>query len=376
MRLFSRGFKTQSLRNSLERLLLLPVIFLSAGLCVLVTPYLRCQIETVGPSPQGTIWVSHGRVEGHLALRFSPAGAFSPDSSTLATAAEDKIVLMGLLEASVRKVLRPRVGDITDLQVQSANFLDSGHLFVLATGLMHSKGKSQGGPSPLLGFLWDVERDALSGKVNVVGVGGGFGPARYFPQIGYLALYKDSNFVLWNPATGRGPRIDLPVLSRQPNLYEFSPDGHWLLLAQIEAGGTADPVVVRLSEHRFSESLRGHQGTVLGMAFSRDSTRLMTACEDGKVRIWSAPEWKLLHTLTGHQGPVHWAEFSPDGKWVASGGEDHTVRIWSAEDGKLEQTLKESQDPILTVAFSANGDYLAASAEQTVLVWQRRGSGP
>jgi WD40 repeat protein len=240
---------------------------------------------------------------------------------------------------------------------------------------MHSKGKGQGGPSPLLGFLWDVERDTLSGKVNTVGVGGGFGPARYFPQIGYLALYKDSNFVLWNPATGRGPRIDLPVVSRQPNLYEFSPDGHWLLLAQIEAGGTADPVVVRLSEHRFVDSLRGHQGTVLGMAFSRDSTRVVTACEDGKVRIWSAPEWKLLYTLTGHQGPVHWADFSPDGKWVASGGEDHTVRIWSAEDGKLAQTLKESQDPILTVAFSANGDYLAASAEQTVLVWQRRGSG-
>jgi len=135
--------------------------------------------------------------------------------------------------------------------------------------------------------------------------------------------------------------------------------------------GTPDPVVVRLSEHKLVESLAGHQATVLGIAFSRDGKRVVTACEDGKVRLWSAPDWKLLETLSGHQGPVHWAEFSPDGAWVASAGEDKTVRIWSAENGKLEQALSESQAPLLTVAFSPNGDYVAASAENTVLVWKR-----
>lgn len=338
---------------------------------VLACTSLQGQIETVETPRSRGIWVSHGRVEGHLALRYSPAGGFSPDSSTLAIMNGEKVVLMDLRGASVRTVVRPRVEDITDLEIQGANFLDPDHLFMLATGLIHVKGKGPGGLSPLLAFQWDIGRDALSGKIDAVGARGGFGPARYFSQIGYLALYKESSFIVWNPRTGQGGEVKIPDLTRQPNLYEFSPDGHWLLLAQIEASGSPDPVVVQLSEHRFVDALRGHQGTVLGMAFSHDSKRVVTACEDGKVRIWSVPDWKLLHTLVGHQGPVHWADFSPDGTQVASTGEDRTVRVWSAEDGKSEQTLEESQAPVLTVAFSPNGEYLSASTEQTVMVWQR-----
>jgi WD40 repeat protein len=164
-------------------------------------------------------------------------------------------------------------------------------------------------------------------------------------------------------------------LTQAPNLFEFSPDGHWLLLAQIASSSTADPVVVALKDHRFVDSLRGHHGTVLSIAFSRDCKRVVTACEDGIVRIFSAPDWKLLQTLTGHQGPVHWAEFSPDGTWVVSAGEDKTVKIWSPEDGKLVQSLEESKAPLLTVSFSPNGQAVAASSEHAVLIWQRTGGG-
>ena len=101
-------------------------------------------------------------------------------------------------------------------------------------------------------------------------------------------------------------------------MYAFSPDGHWALLAQIAMSTTPDPAVVETKEHRFVDSLRGHGGTVLSISFSRDGSKVVTACEDGKVRVFSVPAWTLLRTLTGHNGPVHWAEFSPDGKWVAS----------------------------------------------------------
>ena len=99
--------------------------------------------------------------------------------------------------------------------------------------------------------------------------------------------------------------------------------------------------------------------------------KVATACEDGKVRIWSVPEWKLVQTLTGHAGPVHSVEFSPDGRSLVSGGEDQTVRIWSVEHGKLIAALKESQAPVLSVSFSPSGEFVAASTEQTVLAWER-----
>jgi WD40 repeat protein len=305
-------------------------------------------------------------------LKYSSDGAFSPDSSLLAVASGEKVLLMNLRTDAIQKALKPHLPDIEDLEIHSAIFLSPHQLFLLANGVFHTKGKPAA-RTPLLVFLWDIDGDHLEGKVDAVGAKGGFSPARYFPAIGYLAIYKDSSFVLWNPRTGQGGSLIIPDLTQIPNLYEISPDGHWLLLAQIQTTSGADPSVVDMKTHKFVDSLRGHEGTVLSLAFSRDAKKVVTACEDGKVRVFSAGDWKLLQTLTGHHGPVHRAEFSPNGKWIASAGEDQTVRVWSAEDGNLLQTLQESQEPLLDVAFSPDSRVIAASSEGLVLTWQRQG---
>jgi len=356
-------------RSSAFRLLLSAFWFLLSAFCLLPA---RAQVESVeSTEPTHYLWLSHGRIEGHLALSYSPAGAFSPDGSILAVASEDKIVLMGVREGSIQKVLKPRIPDIADLNIQSANFLAMNQLLLLGNGVISAKGKGPGGSTPLLAFQWDAVEDRLSGKVDVVGGGGGFGPILYVPRLGYLILYKASSFDLWDPRSGRMTRLTIPDLTQSPNVFAFSPDGHWVLLAQIAMSSTPDPVVVQAKQHRFVDSLRGHEGTVLNISFSPDSSKVATACEDGKIRIFSAPEWKLLKTLTGHHGPVHWAEFSPDGKWLVSAGEDKTARMWSVEDGTLQQTMEDSKDPLLTVSFSPDGEYFAASSERAVLLWKR-----
>jgi WD40 repeat protein len=356
-------------RPSAFRFLLSAFCFLLSAFCLLPA---QAQVESVESAvPTHYLWLSHGRIEGHLALSYSPAGAFSPDGSILAVASEDKIVLMGVREGSMQKVLKPRIPDITDLNIQSANFLAMNQLLLLGSGAISAKGKGAGRSTPLLAFQWDTIEDQLSGKLDEVGVGGGFGPILYFPRIGRLVLYKASNFDFWDPRSGRGGRLTIPDLTQTPNVFAFSSDGNWLLLAQIAMSSTPDPVVVEAKQHRFVDSLRGHEGTVLNISFSRDSSKVATACEDGKIRIFSAPEWKLLKTLTGHHGPVHWAEFSPDGKWLVSAGEDKTARMWSVEDGQLQQTMEDSKDPLLTVSFSPDGDYFAVSSERAVLLWKR-----
>lgn len=351
-----------------------PLIAVAGALifCISAPRTALAQVETVAPShPPQYIWVSHGRIEGHLAKTYSPAGAFSPNSSALAVINEQKIALMDLAGAGLRKVLRVHINDMESLDIQSASFLAPNRLFLLADGMVLNKNKGVTVRTPQLAFQWDVDQDALSGKLSAVGAEGGFLPARFFPQLGYVGLYKQSNFDLWNPATGRGVRLNVAMLAHPPHIFVFSPDGNWLILAQIELNATPDPIVVMVHHQRFSDSLRGHRGAVLSVNFSNDSRRVVTACEDGAVRVYSVPDWKLLETLTGHNGPVHWAEFSPDGQWIASAGEDGTARIWSVSDGKLVQTLSESTNPLLTISFSRDGRYLAATADKTVLVWQR-----
>ena len=179
---------------------------------LLPAAFLCAQVETVESPPTAALWVSHSRLEGHLALKYSSDGAFSPDASLLAVVAGDKVLLMNLRTDTIQKVLKPHLPDIEDLEIHSANFLSPHQLFLLANGVFHVKGK-QAASTPLLAFQWDIDGDHVEGKVNAVGSKGGFSPARYFPMIGYLALYKESNFDLWNPRIepgrhGQHPRPD------------------------------------------------------------------------------------------------------------------------------------------------------------------------
>ncbi len=348
----------------------LMVIILAMGPAVFSS--LGAQIESVeGSSAASVTWVGHGRVEGHLALKYSPAGAFSPDSATLAVAGEDKVVLLGLHDATVAKPLRPHIQGLADLDIQSANYLSPTRILLFATGVIAAQGKEKGRVTPLLAFQWNLPEDNLFGTVNAVVASEGGGRPVYFPHILHLGMYKNSTFEFWNPNSGRKGWVKVPNLTRAPGLYGISPDSRWMLLAQVEGNSSSDPIVVHLPDGQFVETLKGHEGTVLSMSFLRDGTKVVTTCEDGRLRVYSVPDWKLVATLPGHQGPVHWAEFSPDGKWIASAGEDGTVRVWSVADNKLEQTLSESQAPVLTVAFSPNSEYIAATGEQTVFVWQR-----
>lgn len=333
------------------------------------------QVESAPSASENYVWVSSARLDGHLAVNASPAGAFSPDSSILAVANKDKVVLSDLVKGNIRKVLRPRIKDLRDLNIESASFLNANTLFLLGTGIVNEKNGS-GQPTPLLGFQWNIQQDAVNGEVSVFGAKGGFGRPRYFPRIRYLGMYRKSAFTLWSPITRKAIELKVPELTREPHLYSFSPDGHWLLLAQISGGGSPNPIVVQVKDHKFVDVLSGYEGTVLSMRFSSNGSKLVTASADGKVRIWSVPGWKLLETLSGHKGPVRWADFSPDGNWVVSGGEDKTVRIWSTDDGKLVQTLSESPAPIDTVSFSPDGNYVAASTDRSVLIWKKTPTGP
>lgn len=330
----------------------------------------RAQVESVPAAPGETLFVGHGRMEGHLALQYSPAAAFSPDSAKLAVISGPKVAVIELGGNGAPKIDKPQVPNVKDLDIESANFISPTRLLILGRGTINAKGKS-GAPTPLLAFQWYAEDDRPASKVDAVGAGGGFAPILYLPELGFVAMYKDSKILLWDPNSGRGGQILISELTHRPGYFALDPRDHWILLARIEGNATPDPVVADIKEQKFVDVLQGHHGTVLSVNFSRDGQRVVTACEDGKVRLWSAGDWKLLATLEGHNGPVHWAEFSADGKWIASAGEDKTLRIWSADDGRLLQTLEESREPLLTAAFSPDGKYLAATSQQTVQIWQR-----
>jgi WD40 repeat protein len=97
-------------------------------------------------------------------------------------------------------------------------------------------------------------------------------------------------------------------------------------------------------------ALEGNPGSVLGVAFSPDETRLATGGIDGTVTIWDTASGEQLLVLRGHYAFVASVAFSPDGSQLASVGAEGAVRIWALDLGDLVAIAEREVTRTLTDA--------------------------
>ncbi|UPL01724.1 hypothetical protein LCI18_012658 [Fusarium solani-melongenae] len=118
------------------------------------------------------------------------------------------------------------------------------------------------------------------------------------------------------------------------------------------------------------QTLEGHGGRVISVAFSADSRRLASGSDNGTVKVWDAATGACVQTLEGHGGWVISVAFSADGRRLALGSDDGIVKVWDAATGAYVQTLEGHGGWVISVAFSADGQRLASGLDdKTVKVW-------
>ena len=198
----------------------------------------------------------------------------------------------------------------------------------------------------------------------------------FSPDGAYLATGSlDLTAKIWNATNGTLVQtipVNFPVVA-----LAFNPEGNRLLTVgpndtacvwklttsrQPVVPGTSTPITPGASPDE-PLRLRGHQGSVMAVAWSSDNRWTATGGRDKQVILREASSGRECRRLSGHTEAILALTFSPRTPLLASGSEDATVRLWNPESGRCVQVVTNHGRPILSLAFSPDGRLLASGGE-------------
>ncbi len=150
----------------------------------------------------------------------------------------------------------------------------------------------------------------------------------------------------------------------------FSPTGRELVFASTDGVRVKPDWTDLHTEEKFLKT-----GSVLGVAWSDDGTKFVTAGLDGQARVWNARTNDQVLAIDTHTYGVTTAVFSPDGSQVLTTGTDNpaqtsTARIWDATTGAPVLVLQGHEQAISSTAFSPDGRrVVTTSLDGTARIW-------
>jgi WD40 repeat protein len=138
----------------------------------------------------------------------------------------------------------------------------------------------------------------------------------------------------------------------------------------VSAGDDGKVRIWDVATGRELHTLAGHRSRVVGLAVSANGKRVATASWDGTVRLWATDTGGEIRSLAVGGGSMLCVAQSPDGHRVAGGDSGGQVTVWDAETGRVIRTLPGIEGSVQGVAFSPNGQFLAViGGGATLRVW-------
>lgn len=85
---------------------------------------------------------------------------------------------------------------------------------------------------------------------------------------------------------------------------------------------------------------KAHAKHLTGLVISTDGKLLVSASEDDTVKVWAAPERRLLATLRVPDKHLRDFQLLPDGRGLVTTHHDGKTRLWSLPEGQLLTTVE------------------------------------
>jgi WD40 repeat protein len=254
------------------------------------------------------------------------AARFSRDGSQLVTASRDRTA--SLWDVADRKLVR-RFAEGHEFLASSAVFFADGSR--LATGA---------GDGTVL--VWDVATGAQLHKLEATGYTAALAVS---PDGRLIVTGSDGNEArVWNGTTGELVS-SLPGHEGPLTAARFSSNGRWLATGDDRGRGC----LWKFDSERRAWSrvswLDGHSRAITAISFAEGDSVVVTASGDNTVGQWDvATGQEIRDRVLKHPDWVSELDVSNDGTQVLTSCDDGKVRLWSLSDARLLSTIEPSLD--------------------------------
>jgi WD40 repeat protein len=172
--------------------------------------------------------------------------------------------------------------------------------------------------------------------------------------------------------------IELPLFAQTDELPArslcFSPEtrtnGQYLAVS----GPGHNLTVIELATSGVRQ-LAGHEGFVMSIIFLSDGSKMLSGGRDGKLCIWSVPDFDLVNTIDhrsaeskGGHGVIMGLTQCPDGH-IAVGFLDGKVGIYDAAFSRPILDFEAHDEPLLNIVSAPSGAIATSSCDKTAKLW-------
>lgn len=145
--------------------------------------------------------------------------------------------------------------------------------------------------------------------------------------------------------------------------------GEWLAFGSSKLGQL---LVYEWQSESYILKQQGHFDSMNALCYSPDGSRIVTASDDGKIKIWDVVSGFCLMTFTEHTSAVTDLKFAKRGNVLFSSSLDGTIRAWDLIRFRNFRTFTAAERvQFNTLAVDPSGEVVVAGSQDSfdIYVW-------